>query len=814
MKTMPLKAQAFLVLTMAMALSILVTSLRNGGWQDLPLFFSCWILALVASRMKVRLPGITGTISVAFFFYLLAIADLSLAEALVIGCSGALLQSLWKPARRPNLLQVAFNLANMTNAVYAAYVVYCFGQNFVHTYRMPLVLIVSAALFFVLNTLQVVGIVSLTERKPLWKTWHDCYFWCFPCYLVGGAFAGLFSIMNRSMQWYTTFLVFPIVYWIYRSYSMYLARVEDERKHAEEVAALHLRTIEALALAIEAKDDTTHEHLQRVPLMALAVAKELGLSEQEMDALRAGSLLHDIGKLAVPEHIISKPGRLTPEEFERMKIHPLVGAEILERVQFPYAVVPIVRSHHEKWDGSGYPDGLKGEGIPIGARILSAVDCLDALTSDRQYRRALPFKEALAAVQEEAGKAFDPHVVEVLGKLHLNAKQPDSLARKWSNKKLSTQIRVDRGEAPAAGFVVSHPEVPSNEPVDFLHAIASARGEGQMLFELSQALGNSLSLDETLSVLTVRLKRLIPHDTVAVFIRKDDYLVPEYVSGENLREFSSLRIRMGDGLCGWVAANRKPILNGNPMVEPGFANGLKGSHMTLSALAVPLEGVERTVGVLGLYRREKEAFTGDDLRILLAISSKLGFSIENALKYQIAENSATVDYLTGLPNARSLFLQLDSELNRSKRLGTPLAVVVCDLDGFKQINDRFGHLVGNAVLRSVATGLKQTCREYDYVARMGGDEFVVIMPGFDVAACKEKSLLFQSVAVEVGVKVCKEPLLSLSAGIAVSPNDGLEAEQLLAEADRRMYADKSLHHAQMLPAFRQLDVERRPAAIN
>ena len=156
--------------------------------------------------------------------------------------------------------------------------------------------------------------------------------------------------------------------------------------------------------------------------------------------------------------------------------------------------------------------------------------------------------------------------------------------------------------------------------------------------------------------------------------------------------------------------------------------------------------------MLGLYRRQRDAFTGDHLRILLAISAKLGFSIENALKYQTAENSATTDYLTGLPNARSLFLHLDSELARCKRLQTPLAVVVCDLDGFKQVNDRFGHLVGNVVLRSVASGLKQTCREYDYVARMGGDEFVIIMPGFDAAAMKEKSLLFQSIAMEVGVR--------------------------------------------------------------
>src|SRR5205807_10389262 len=180
-----------------------------------------------------------------------------------------------------------------------------------------------------------------------------------------------------------------------RSYLLYLQRLEDEKVHAEEVSSLHLRTIEALALAIEAKDHTTHDHLQRVQVYAMELAEDLKLGKSDQEALRAAALLHDIGKLAVPEHIISKPGRLTPEEFEKMKIHPVVGAEILERVKFPYPVVPIVRSHHEKYDGSGYPFGLKGDEIPIGARILSAVDYLDAMASDRQYRRAIALDEVM-----------------------------------------------------------------------------------------------------------------------------------------------------------------------------------------------------------------------------------------------------------------------------------------------------------------------------------------------------------------------------------------------------------------------------------
>src|SRR3989475_5368989 len=177
-----------------------------------------------------------------------------------------------------------------------------------------------------------------------------------------------------------------------------------------------MRTIEALALAIEAKGQTTHDHLQRVRIYALEVAKDLQVPPEEREALQAAALLHDIGKLAIPEHIISKPGRLTPEEFEKMKIHPVVGAEILERVRFPYPVVPIVRAHHEKWDGSGYPFGLKGTDIPIGARILSAVDFLDAMASDPQDRPAPPMHRVFPRPAAESGKAFDPQGGEVLEK--------------------------------------------------------------------------------------------------------------------------------------------------------------------------------------------------------------------------------------------------------------------------------------------------------------------------------------------------------------------------------------------------------------
>ncbi len=369
--------------------------------------------------------------------------------------------------------------------------------------------------------------------------------------------------------------------------------------------------------------------------------------------------------------------------------------------------------------------------------------------------------------------------------------------------------------APAAGFEdITVKDAPGQEAT-FLSSIAAARQEAQTLFELSQDLGASLSLGETLSVFSVKLRRLVPYDAIAIYVKRGDELIPELVSGDNHRLFSSLRIPLGSGLSGWVAQNRKPIINGNPSVEPGYLNDPTKFSTLRSALAIPLEGLAGVVGVLTLYHAETDAFTSDHLRILLAISSKMALAIENALKYEQAESSAVTDYLTGLPNARSLFLQLDRELARCKRDTSSLVVMVSDMDGFKQINDRFGHLEGNRVLRLFAQALKDSCREYDYVARMGGDEFVVVAPGLTAEAAAKKAESLRELARRAGQEVCNEDILSLSVGQALYPEDGKDAEALLAEADRRMYIEKqkqpSRKNRRLYPRMKcRVTIELRP----
>ncbi|PWU01185.1 MAG: hypothetical protein C5B51_23495 [Terriglobia bacterium] len=789
-KAMSSIAKLYIGLIITVGLICFMVAISGWSCAEPARYVSYLAIALLASVFKVHLPGITGTMSVNYVFILLGIMELSYSETILLGCAAIAMQTGWRAANRTRFVHLLFNWSSMANSVTGGYLVYRFAGRY--GLMLPLAIAAAACVFFAINTVSVAGVVSLTERKALVRTWNECYFWSFPYYLIGAAAAALVTLCNRRLGWQTSILILPVIYVFYRSYRLYLGKLESEKLHAEQMANLHLRTIEALALAIEAKDENTHGHIQRVQAYAVELGKLLDLPDAEMQALRAASILHDIGKLAVPEHIISKPGKLTPEEFDKMKIHPVVGAEILSRVEFPYPVVPIVRAHHEKWDGSGYPDGLRGDAIPMGARILSAVDCLDALASDRQYRRALPLEAAMAAVVEESGKSYDPLVVETLRQ---NYRTWEKLALAApADHRLSKDLKVAHGQAPAAGLEGSGSGAETGRP-EFLSSIAAARQEVQMLYELTQDLGNSLNLHETLSVLDSRLKRLIPYEAIAIYMRNGERLVPAYVNGENFRLFASLEIPMGQGLSGWVAETGKPIVNGNPSVEPGYLNDPSKFSTLRSALAVPLANAIGVAGVLALYRSERDAFNKDHLRVLLAINPKIALAVENAVKYEQAAISATTDALTSLPNARSLFLHLDSELARSKRLNTNLVVLVSDLDGFKQVNDRYGHLVGNKLLQLVSTGLQQSCREYDYVARMGGDEFVMVLAGLKEEDLADKLTRIEEVVLNAGLSVCGEPLIAISVGAAFYPQDGADAESLLAEADRRMYLTKHGHKA-------------------
>ena len=624
MSGIPVRARPFVFLVCASGTLALLTGVFPWRSSHTLLFPSYLLLTVVASALKTVLPASEGTVSVNFVFFLVGICNMTISETLALALVATIVQCFWRSKKRLSFVHFAFNLSQVSLAITAAYWTYVVLFSHVFHSRAPLPLLVAAIVYFLLNSFPVAAVVALAENTSIINKWDTGYCWTFPYYLIGAAIAGLIQFINRLAGWEMSILVLPAVYVIYRSYCMHLGRWEDEKRHLEDLASLNMRTIETLALAIEAKDHTTGDHLQRVRVYAMELGKDLGLSPAELQALQAASVLHDIGKLAVPESIISKPGKLTPEEFEKMKIHPIVGAEIVEQVRFPYPVAPIVHSHHEKWDGSGYPDGIAGEAIPIGARILSAVDCLDALASDRQYRRALPLDEAMAHVVRESGKAFDPRVVAALQARYIELEYLARSQAPEERPKLSLDVKVERGAAPDAGFATS--------------ATPSAQSQlGLTLIDVLNRTEEPLTLDETLSAAALRLRHLVPFDAMAVFALQRDVLVPRFVMGENLRHLSSLRIRNGQGLTGWVAETGNYIINGNPKVEPGLEGSR--SFALCSALAVPLSYAGCVVGVLSVYALQPDAFTSENLNVLQASAHQLGDVIGEKLNAEQPQRS-------------------------------------------------------------------------------------------------------------------------------------------------------------------------------
>lgn len=745
-------------------------------------------VSLVVSGFRLRLPGVFAPISLNCICVVSGLMDLQFPTALWIGVLSMLVQNLNRPAGIRALEAPLFASLTVPVALLAAHTVLG-ARILLSVDSTKSIAVVTAALaYFAVNTAIVAVMTGLASGRGAVQLWRRDLSGTVLQYLAGGAIAGSLHAEGGAIRWQSLLLLIPPSVLLYRSYSRYLARIEDQQGHIVQMARLHWRTIEALALAIEAKDETTASHLKRVQVYAVEMAKEIGLSAQEVKAVEVASLLHDIGKLAVPEYIVSKPGRLTTEEFDKMKIHPIVGAEILERVNFPYPVVPIVRSHHEKYDGSGYPDGLKGDEIPIGARILSAVDCLDALASPRQYRAALPMREAMDMVEQGAGSSFDPRIVEVLRRRH---EELEAMTRAGNSE--------GTGMLPGSDHHVfedgeGHEDDPESGPVaqeySFTVAIANARREVQLLVEITNDLGNSLRLDETLALLALRLGKMVPHDAVVIYLVEGDRLIPQFVKGESFRLFSSLKIPIGQGLSGWVAENDSPILNGHPTVEAGYLNDQHKLTNLRSAISVPLNGREGVVGVLSLYHLRPEAFDSGHLRVLLAIRGKAGLAIENSLRFSRVEFAAEKDELTGLLNAGSLSRLLEQALREAAGRHGMLAVVVLDLDGFKQANDEYGHLAGNRVLQEIALGLSECCRKSDYVARLGGDEFVLVLRDADPQNLSGILNRIRNLGPEAGMTACGAPFITISSGVAMFPQDGRDAESLLETADLRMYEAK------------------------
>jgi len=584
------------------------------------------------------------------------------------------------------------------------------------------------------------------------------------------------------------------VYLTYRTYKVYIGRIEDEQRHIQQTSDLHLATIEALARAIDAKDQTAQMHIRRVQLYAARLARAAGLTEPEIEGIKTAALLHDIGKLAVPEHILSKPGPLTHEEFQKIRVHPQVGAEIIGAVPFPYPVAPVIMSHHERWDGTGYPQGLAGDAIPIGARILTIVDYYDAVTTERPYHDALPSESAIGLLRHEAGRALDPGLVPLFIE-----SLPSVLAKIASASANRRDIEPSghSGGVARTGLVLS-------PGASAFENIALAHREIYALYDIAQSMGTSLGVEDTMALISSKISKIVPWSGCALFLYQPDadLLRCRFAAGVDAPRLLDALFKAGDGLSGWVAHNRRAVIDDDP--RSIFELSGRGSEIALkSALVCPLQFNDAIIGTLVLYHVEGNYYREDHRRLLERIAEQAGAAIHNSIVFEQTQEDSLTDPLTGLPNRRSMFAHLGRELSRAERSNAEVALVVIDLDGFKAINDTFGHNVGDHALRQVAQALQGALRSYDLCVRFAGDEFIVVLSecSREMADAKRGELQQRIAAIPFEVRPGKRLPLAASAGASVFPHDGTTYEALLADADHRMYQDKATRRSRLTLPF-------------
>jgi diguanylate cyclase (GGDEF)-like protein/putative nucleotidyltransferase with HDIG domain len=549
--------------------------------------------------------------------------------------------------------------------------------------------------------------------------------------------------------------------------SMVAAALRAENRLAEqrrdELERSYLATIAALAAALDAKDRHTEAHSRETAALARAVGRHLGLDNEDLRFLEYGALLHDIGKIGVPGYILNKPGALDEEETAIMREHPVIGERIVASVPFLARIRPVVRAEHERWDGGGYPDGLRGQQIPIESRIIHACDAFQAMSSDRPYRRARPRDWILKEIRAQSGRQFDPTVAEAL------------------------VLVIESGEVAVSGT--------SESALHADRAAPFARSWTQHLDAIQQLgarLATTVSVPEVCETIGRAITTLLPYDQCRVYLLEEDgaTLRPAYFSDTKRSEYEgvtaeTLAIQVGEGITGWVAETKQGALVGDTESHPKAVHIPGTSDSNESMLAVPVIFEDRLIGVIVNVKVGINQYSGDHLRLLTILANQAAVSIFNARLIERLAATARTDPLTGLANRRAFEQALEQRLAADS--GETFALLMLDVDGLKQVNDARGHAVGDAVLKRVASVLSADLRQADMATRWGGDEFVLLMPGMDQVGAL-------SLARRIGGTLLNpdDPAgaISVSIGTAAFPADGTTAVSLLAAADHSMYVDK------------------------
>jgi diguanylate cyclase (GGDEF)-like protein/putative nucleotidyltransferase with HDIG domain len=787
-----------------------------AGWAGLLPFTVLVALTLGSSRFTIPVTSVDGvsqshkSVADAFIFLAVMMYTLSpannLGPAVLLAAIGGFISSF----RLANRSTTVFAIAMSIISTFVASLAYRFlvvaladgaqlsGERGVVLNILLFPLCVFGLVQYALSTFGTALFSAARARRRITIS-HESLLWALVTQVADVTSAALFYSAIREGAapfFFIGFLILVLVHLLYHFNEKRVGEVKraeaDKVHYVEQVAKLHMNTIESLAIAIDAKDQTTHGHVRRTQIYATEMGKLLKVTESQTQALVAGALLHDIGKLAVPEYILNKPGKLTESEFAKMKIHPTVGGDILKRVNFPYPVEDIVRYHHEKWDGSGYPRGLKAERIPLVARIISVVDFYDATRCDRPYRKGMKREESLALLQKMSGTSFDPKVVEFFVK-HVIAFDKLIDAHDIQEQVASENMDLLTKTRPDAGLASDIMGTPDGS-LGF-RSITEAQREVFALHEIAQTIGSSLNMNDTVTLISNKLRSIVPFDACIIFIVDDrsGKAIAMHTVGDDAELFSRRNINVGDGITGWVIANGRSMCNSSPELDlVGLPEETVSAYRAV--LVSPLIREDGAFGAITLYSKGRTSYTTEHVRLLESVAQHAASALNNAITFEKTKESALTDPLTELPNARGFYMMLEQKLAECQRMNREsLALISMDIDDFKVINDQWGHAVGDRLLASLARVIRKELRQMDILTRYAGDEFVAIMP---MSSSTMSEMLAERIcgavaAHKFSVRTGKTVEVTISIGYACFPADGETTEELLTAASRNMQQQKN-----------------------
>jgi diguanylate cyclase (GGDEF)-like protein/putative nucleotidyltransferase with HDIG domain len=743
------------------------------GWRWLALA----ILTLVSGSATVKLPSVPATISISETFVFTSVLLFGPAAGTLTVALDAFVISVWLARRGHPFYRLAFNICALPASLWVgAHIFYgIWGQHplakteqTVEMERLIFPLLSFTIIYYLLNSWLIAFAISLEKRLSPVAIWKDNFAWLSLNYFGGASVAALLVAYTKNVDYTYLAFVLPLLAVLYFTFSTSMGRVEDANKHLTELNSLYMSTIETLAMAIDAKDQITHGHIRRVQQLATGLARSLGVTDEaQIKAIEAASLLHDMGKLAVPEYILNKPGSLTPAEFEKMKLHASVGADILSAIDFPYPVVPIVRHHHENWDGSGYPDGLAGSDIPIGARILSVVDCFDALTSDRPYRPRLATSEAIKILINRRGSMYDPLMVDTFVAVH-NEISPDH------------EFRNDVVEQAAVVNSANGGTEEISREAGFTNITASSE-ETLVLYELARGLAGDISLEGVTTLVSNQTRRLVPASTCVIYKYDSvsDELLCAHAAGEGAAQFSGLRILRGQRLTGWVAANKQTIVNSDPVLDLGDVVRAMKPRLR-SCLSTPLIANGDLLGVLTLYAPQLNAFSDDNRRVIEAVARQVAPLLRTGVQ-QHPTRSNVNDPLAGLPNRQQLRRFVQAEI-AIEGVRSPLSIILVSVRSAGR-HSGIPNYPTDMILK-VTDAIRSELREGDILFRYATDEVVVLLTQTDSNAALTALSRITSLCLQASGRSA-DVAQGVSVGCASSPTDGVEAEELVSVARRR-----------------------------